>query len=89
MVMKLDTVRYTATLPMVYIDELKTLAKDRKIPSVNHVINEALDEYMKNMKAAQYEALMKAAGRDDAFLARTVGCSEDFRFIDSEVSGEW
>lgn len=87
--MKLDTVRYTATLPMVYIDELKTLAKDRKIPSVNHVINEALDEYMKNMKAAQYEALMKAAGRDDAFLARTVGCSEDFRFIDSEVSGEW
>ena len=87
--MKLETVRYTATLPLVYVDELREMAKKKKIPSVNFAINEALDEYLKNQKAAQYEALMREAGRDETFLARTTGCFEDFKVVDSEVSGTW
>lgn len=35
------TVRFTATLPSVYIDELKQLTKDRQIPSVNFAIRQA------------------------------------------------
>ena len=83
------TIRYTATLPSCYVDELKELAREKKIPSVNFAINEAVDEYLKSRKAAQYEALMKEAGRDQAFLARTAACAEDFSEVDSEVSGTW
>ena len=83
------TVRYTATLPHSYIDELKELAKEKKIPSVNFAINEALDEYLKDRKAAQYETSLKEAGKDKAFLTRTMSCAEDFSAVDDEVSGSW
>jgi len=87
--MKSETVRYTATIPVVYVDELKEMAKEKKIPSINYAINEALEEYLKNLKAAKYEAQIREAGRDEAFLARTVSCSDDFKAVDNEVSGTW
>lgn len=87
--MPTKTTRYTATLPIIYVDELKELAKERVIPSVNFAINEALDEYLKSRKAAQYEEFMKEAGRDKAFLSRTLTCAGDFKAVDSEVSGTW
>ena len=87
--MTLKTVRYTATLPLACLDELKKLAKEKIIPSVNFAINEALDEYLKDRKAAQYEASMKEAGQDKAFLTRTINCAEDFRTVDGEISGKW
>ena len=77
--MPTKTTRYTATLPLIYVDELKELAKERVIPSVDFAINEALDEYLKSRKAAQYEALMKEAGGDKAFLSRTLTCDADFK----------
>ena len=83
------TIRYTATLPSTYVDELKDMAKAKKIPSVNFAINKALDEYLKSRKAEQYAALMKEAGQDKKFLARTISCNEDFCAVDSEVSGTW
>jgi len=89
MIMILKTVRYTATLPLAYVDELKELAKDRIIPSVNFAIKEALDEYLRDRKAAQYKTLMKEAGQDKAFLTRTMSCAEDFSSVDGEVSGKW
>ena len=87
--MQSETIRYTASLPLVYVDELREMARKKKIPSVNFAIKEALGEYLKNQKAAHYEALMREAGRDELFLARTLGCSEDFSMVDSEVSGAW
>jgi DNA polymerase/3'-5' exonuclease PolX len=87
--MKPETVRYTATLPMPYVDELKKMAEAKIVPSVNYAINEALDEYLKNRKASRYQALMREAGRDNAFLARTASCAEDFKALDNEVPGTW
>ena len=87
--MKPKTVRYTATLPYNYVFELKELLKEKAIPSVNYAINEALYEYLKARKTAQFEALMKEAGSDEAFLSRTLSCSDDFRAVDGEVSGKW
>ena len=87
--MTLKTVRYSATLPLTHVNELKELAREKKIPSVNFAINEALDEYLKDRKAAQYETLMKEAGQDKAFLSRTTNCAEDFSAVDDEVSGKW
>jgi hypothetical protein len=76
--MKPETIRYTATLPAPYVDELRKMAEEKIIPSVNFAINKALDEYLKNLKASRYEALMREASRDKAFLARTMSCAEDF-----------
>ena len=87
--MPTKTARYTATLPLAQFDQLKALAREKKIPSVNFAINEALDEYLKNQKAAQYEAMMREAGKDEEFLSRTLTCAEDFSAVDSEVAGAW
>ena len=58
------TVRYTATLPSDYIDELKQLAKAQQIPSVNFAIRQALDEYLKQAKRREYDEMMKKAAKD-------------------------
>ena len=87
--MTAKTIRYTATFPFAYVYELKELAREGKIPSVNYAINEAIDEYLKEKKAAQYEALLEEAGQDKAFLARTMSSADDFSAVDTEVSGEW
>lgn len=83
------TVRYTATLPSDYIDELKQLVKTQQIPSVNFAIRQALDEYLKQAKKREYEEMMKAAAKDQSFMERTMKCAEDFSFSDGEVQGEW
>lgn len=83
------TVRYTATLPAVYIEELKELINCGQLASINVGIKEAVDEYLKRQKKEQFDALMKQAANDDAFMERTLKCAEDFSFSDGEVQGEW
>ena len=87
--MKPKTIRYTATLPLDHVNELRSLAREKKIPSVNYAITVALDMYISAQKAAQYETQMKNAGQDKAFLSRTMSCIDDFNAIDSEVDGKW
>ena len=83
--MKSDTIRYTTTLPISYINTLRDMVKIKAIPSVSFAIIEAMDAYLKSKKAAQFEALMKEAGQDEAFLARTYQCVEDFGWKPSPV----
>ena len=87
--MKAKTIRYTATIPQDYVLELKGMLQEKSIPSVNYAINEALFEYLKSRKTAQFGALMKEAGKDKAFLSRTLKCADDFKAVDKEVSGTW
>ena len=87
--MATKTIRYTATLPLDCVNELRELAKEKKIPSVNYAINVALDMYLKEQKAADYKAQMENAGKDKAFLERTLNCANDFNAIDGEVDGKW
>lgn len=82
-------VRFTTTLPQEYLDALKELAKEHTIPSVNFGIKEAIDDYLKQIKKAKYEAEMQAASKDKDFLERTYECAEDFKILDGEVFGEW
>ena len=84
-----ETTRYTATLPVCYLNELKSLAQSKKIPSVNFAIRQALDEYMTQLKKKQYDDAMREAAQDKAFVKRTMRCSDDFGYADSEVQGEW
>ena len=87
--MATKTIRYTTTLPLDHVNELRELAKEKKIPSVNYAINVALDMYIKERKAAEYKAQMENASQDKAFLSRTLNCASDFYTIDSEVDGKW
>jgi len=88
-IMATKTIRYTATLPLEYVNELRGLASEKKIPSVNYAINEALDMYINERKAAEYKSQMIEAVQDKAFLSRTLNCASDFGAIDSEVDGKW
>jgi len=88
-IMATKTIRYTATLPLDHVNELRGLAKEKKIPSVNYAINVALDMYIKEQRAAEYKTQMENAGQDKAFLSRTLNCANDFYAIDSEVDGKW
>ena len=87
--MATKTIRYTATLPLDYVNELRGLAKEKKIPSVNYAINEALDMYIRERKTAEYKSQMENASQDKAFISRTLNCADDFSAIDSEVEGKW
>ena len=84
-----ETTRYTATLPVAALNDLQALAGENLIPSVNYGIRQAVDEYLKQIKKAQYAAQMKKAATDEAFIERTSRCAEDFSLSDSEVQGEW
>jgi len=88
-IMATKTIRYTATLPLDHVNELRGLAKEKKIPSVNYAINAALDMYIKEQKAADYKTQMENASQDKAFLSRTMNCANDFSAIDGEVDGKW
>lgn len=75
------TVRYTASLPAEYINELKLLTKEQAIPSFNFGIKAALDNYLKRTKQKKYETQMREAASDKDFLARTFKCDDDFSKI--------
>jgi hypothetical protein len=68
---------------------LKKLALEKKIPSVNHAINKAIEKYIKEQNAIEYNAQMELASQDAAFLSRTSNCAHDFNIVDSEVDGIW
>lgn len=85
----METTRYTATLPVSYLEELKNLANTRQIPSVNFAIRQAVDDYLTQVKKRRYDAEMAEAAKDEAFLKRTMKCADDFSFADGEVQGEW
>lgn len=87
MINNMETVKYTATLPSEFVNELKELASKSAIPSVNYGIGEAISIYIHDIKQKNYEAQMKAAACDNDFIERTLNCEEDFLYVDSEVNG--
>ncbi len=82
-------VRYTANLPQIFLDDMKNLAKQGRISSVNSGIRQAVDDFLKKQKAEQFDAMMQEAAKDEAFLERTYTVAKDFEYSDSEVQGEW
>ena len=84
-----QTIKYTATLSEESIQELKTLAEKKVIPSVNYAIREAIEEYIAQTKKQLYEKQMQEAAEDERFQKRTMDCNKEFTFVDSEVSGTW
>ena len=83
------SIKYTAVLPDEYIIELKELAAQKFIPSVNYGIKSAVKKYLEQSRKEKYEKGMQEAAKDEEFIKRTMDCQNDFDFVDSEGIGEW
>ena len=86
------TTRMTITLSQGLLSKIKTIIKkDNNNQSVNTFINDAVELYLKKIEIDEYEKQMKAAANDPEFIERTMNCTEDFKYIDSEGlgTGEW
>ena len=60
-----------------------------KLQQLYSKTRQAVDDYLAQVRKQQYEAMMKEAAKDEAFISRTSKCDEDFVFADGEVQGEW
>ena len=80
-----NTIKYTATLSTSSIDELKSLADRKIVPSVNFAIREAIEAYIVRTKKELYEKAIREASQDEDFLRRTFETQEAFSFVDSEI----
>lgn len=73
--------KYTAVLPSEHINELKQLASEKFIPSVNYGIKRAVEQYLEQVKKQVYEQHMAEAVKDAAFLTRTLNTEKSFSAI--------
>ena len=87
--MQPNNIKYTAVLPVEYVESLKRMAKRKEIPSVNHGIRLAVGNYLKDEKKACYEQSMRQAAQDGDYMARTLETQEAFAAVDTEELGEW
>ena len=85
----LESVKYTAVLPAEFVHELKSLASQKIIPSVNYGIRLAIENYINLSKEMLYVERMKESVQDKAFVKRTLESQQAFSHIDEEAGGEW
>ena len=79
------SVEYTTVLPKTCIDELKSLADKKIVPSVNQGIRLAIEEFVALQKRQEYANLMREAMGDEAFVNRTMSAQYDFSIVDEEA----
>ncbi|MDW7656414.1 MAG: hypothetical protein SCM11_04480 [Bacillota bacterium] len=84
-----SNIRYTTVLPVKDVEELKKLAAQKVISSVNNGIREAIEMFLEKAKNDHYAQEMAEASRDKRFMERTIHAQSDFEHADSEVSGQW
>ncbi len=82
-------IKYTAVLPIDYVNELKELASKKIIPSVNFGIRLAIENYISQSKKELYQKQMTEAAKDEGFMKRTLETDEAFKNVDNEVGGQW
>ncbi len=74
-----------------YINQLKELVKEKKIPSMSKFCQEAVQEKLQSLEKQRKDQLMLEAANDSEFLARCEEIQNDFAAIDFEgqVNEEW
>ena len=82
------TVKYTAILPQDCVDELRTMADKKIIPSVNQGIRAAVEGFVTAYRRQEYMRAMRDAAGDKAFIDRTMDTQQAFAAADAE-DGEW
>jgi hypothetical protein len=78
-------VKYTVVLPESNIIELKELAGQKRINSVNAGVREAVEEYIVKMKMETYKNRLMDAVKDTEFLKRNNDVMKSFTYADKET----
>ncbi len=86
---KNDTVRYTAVLPVEHVNELKKMAQEARIPSVNKGIRMAIEDFIKAQNKLIYKQKMQEAAKDRDYLNRLAETEADFALVDDEEMSSW
>jgi len=86
---KETSVKYTTVLPKVCIDEMKSMADKKIIPSVSQGIRLAIESFITIQKQQKYANSLKDAMNDNAFIKRTMDTQNDFAVVDEESVGSW
>jgi len=84
-----DTVRYTAVLPVEQVNELKKMAREERIPSVNKGIRLAIEDFVKRQNKLIYEQRMREAAEDQDYMNRIAETQADFALLDDEEMSSW
>lgn len=80
-----DSIKYTIVIPEADVNQLKELADEKVIGSVNAGIREAVADYIARIKKEQYKQALLDAVRDDDFIKRTDDSMEAFETSDKET----
>ena len=83
-----SNIKYTAIIPQKYLDELRGMVDKKIIPSVNQGIRAAVEDFIKAHKLYEYQAGMREAADDKAFIARTLETQKAFEAADAEAD-QW
>ncbi len=86
---KNDTVRYTTVLTTKQVNELKKMAQEAQIPSVNAGIRMAIEDFIKAQKKLIYEQKMQEASEDKDYMDRIAEAEADFALVDNEEMSSW
>lgn len=83
--------RINIYMDISYINQLKELVKEKKIPSMSKFCQEAVQEKLQALEKQRKDQLMLEAANDSEFLARCEEIQNDFAAIDFEgqVNEEW
>ena len=88
-IQKETSIKYTTVLPKACIDELKSLAEKKIVPSVSQGIRLAVENFVATQKQQEYINSMQEAMNDKAFIKRTMDTQNDFSFVDEEEAETW
>jgi len=84
-----QTVKCKAVLPQDCVAELQRMAERKAIPSVNHGIRIAVEDFIRSHGDQEFRRGMCEACEDGAFVKRMMDTMKAFEFTDSEMDGEW
>jgi len=76
-----DGVKYTVVLPESDIQQLKLLASQKKISSINAGVREAVEVYLVQQKQEAYRQQLQEGMKDPAFIQRNEELMHEFEEI--------
>jgi len=84
-VMKMALKNFTFSLPSDLVEALKKHVVELKLPSVNHVVREALEARVVEFDREKLKRLMLQASNDPLFMEDLKECMTAFKHADMEV----
>ncbi len=76
-------------LPRKHVSELKEMAREAQIPSVNKGIRLAIEDFIKAQNKLIYEQKMREAAEDKDYMNRIAETEADFALVDDEEMSSW